>query len=367
MPDREDSEGYPPFEDERPEPARGPLRPPARSVAEELRALDERLAAAEDARAVEGEELLTRMMAIEVLIDHLGGRVVELERDARGPRDIPEGLELRIGGLEYAADALGPLTAVPATIAALEQELIALGERLDARDAREEIRDSLVRREIEARVSLAESRLGTRYAERWESLQDSIEAADDARGRLEERLASQAQAASSALAELEERVNASVEVLAARLATATGASGELAQSTVARLESLERDIASIETEFELLAGRISRAPVITTKPEADADAPESREEPVLDSAPEPAHPAGPDRARAALPSDPTGPVNLNDASFEVLRSLGCSVTQTARILAARKVRGGFGSPEDLAEVPGLPKEFRTELISRLTV
>ncbi len=63
------------------------------------------------------------------------------------------------------------------------------------------------------------------------------------------------------------------------------------------------------------------------------------------------------------PPDPSGPVNLNEASFEVLRSLGCSVTQTARILAARKVRGGFTSPEELADVPGLPKEFRAEYCS----
>ncbi len=187
MPERGDNEGWAPPEFGDPEPVRRPLRPPASSVAEELRALDQRLAAAEDARAAEGEELLTRMGAIEVLIDHLDGRVGELERDARGSRGTPEDIELRIGGLEHAADALGSLTAVPATIAALEQELIALGERLDARDARDEVRDSLVRREIEARVSLAESRLGTRHAERWEGLQDAISAAetraDDARGR----------------------------------------------------------------------------------------------------------------------------------------------------------------------------------------
>ena len=51
----------------------------------------------------------------------------------------------------------------------------------------------------------------------------------------------------------------------------------------------------------------------------------------------------------------------------MLRSLGCSVTQTARILSARKIRGGFSSPEELADVPGLPAEFRARLIKRLTV
>jgi DNA uptake protein ComE-like DNA-binding protein len=76
------------------------------------------------------------------------------------------------------------------------------------------------------------------------------------------------------------------------------------------------------------------------------------------------------RVRAPLPPpDPgaSGPINLNEATFEMLRSLGCSVTQTARILAARKVRGGFGSPAELSDVPGLPAAFRAELISRLTV
>ncbi len=153
--------------------------PPA-EVAAELQALEQRLAEAEEARAAEGEELVTRMAAIEVLIDHLHGRIAELAREAEkgGGAQAASDLDLRVGGLEHALDAMGPLISVPATISALEQELIALGERLDVREAHEVARSELVSREIEARVSLAEAELGVRHGEDWEGMQESVSAAE---------------------------------------------------------------------------------------------------------------------------------------------------------------------------------------------
>jgi DNA uptake protein ComE-like DNA-binding protein len=59
--------------------------------------------------------------------------------------------------------------------------------------------------------------------------------------------------------------------------------------------------------------------------------------------------------------------DLNEASFEELRNLGLSVTQSARVIAYRDVRGGYQSLDELDEIPGLPKETRVDLRKKLTV
>ncbi len=338
-------------------------------AAADLRRIEERLAAAERARAEEAEELLTRMGAVEVLIDHLNGRVEEIALEVVEGKGGGPGadIDLRVGGVERVLDELGPLIGVPATIAALEQEVIALGDRLDLASRESEARAELVSREIEARISVAESNLTVRHGADREDVQDVISdvergsrAADRA---LELRLADQAAAAADALEDLEGRITSSLEALAGRLGTATSAAGSMAESMVGRLEMVERDIAEIEARFEGLAGTADGGGETSATPTAPPPAPQAAPAPKPSAAPAPA----PRPASGRPAPEPTGPVNINEASFEVLRSLGCSVTQTARILAARKVRGGFSSPEDLGDVPGLPLEFRAELISRLTV
>jgi DNA uptake protein ComE-like DNA-binding protein len=57
--------------------------------------------------------------------------------------------------------------------------------------------------------------------------------------------------------------------------------------------------------------------------------------------------------------------DLNSATFEQLRDLGLSVTQSARLIAYRDVRGGFESVDELDEIPGLPKETRQALSDQL--
>lgn len=325
----------------------------------------------------EARELLTRMGAIEVLVDHLDERIralsLELVDERRLREREREEADLRISGLEHAADALGPLTGVPATVSALEAELVALGERLDIAAREAGTRHELISREIEARVAASESRLALRQSEEWEAAQDAIaETEDRARRsdrRLEERLAEQAEEASSALGELEERITASLESLAGRMGATAGASGTLAESTVDRLELLERDIVEIETRFGEISDRLAerRAGPAPQRPGAE---PAGGHEPAPRRQPpgaEPPAPVGSGAEDGESPKPASGPIDINEASFEVLRSLGCSVTQTARILSARKLRGGFNSPEDLEEVPGLPADFRAELISKLTV
>ncbi len=188
----------------------------AGDTAADLRRIEQRLAAAEQARAEEAEELLTRMGAVEVLIDHLNGRVEEIALEAaggagQGSGDAAADIDLRVGGVERVLDELGPLIGVPATIAALEEEVIALGARLDLASRESEARAALVSREIEARISVAESNLTVRHGADWEGVQDAI--SDVERGSravdraLELRLADQAAAAAEALEDLEGRMS----------------------------------------------------------------------------------------------------------------------------------------------------------------
>jgi Helix-hairpin-helix motif len=57
---------------------------------------------------------------------------------------------------------------------------------------------------------------------------------------------------------------------------------------------------------------------------------------------------------------------LNEATYERLRSLGLSVTQVRRVLAHRERSGGFRSVDDLDEIPGFPRALLEELKQALT-
>ena len=60
-------------------------------------------------------------------------------------------------------------------------------------------------------------------------------------------------------------------------------------------------------------------------------------------------------------------LSLNESTFEELRDLGLTVTQSARVIAYRDVRGGFESLDELDEIPGLSKEIRSDLRKRLSL
>ncbi len=73
------------------------------------------------------------------------------------------------------------------------------------------------------------------------------------------------------------------------------------------------------------------------------------------------------KARGRRGARKTGSLDLNEATFEELRNLGLSVTQSARVIAYRDVRSGFESLDELNEIPGLPKETRTDLRKQVTL
>jgi DNA uptake protein ComE-like DNA-binding protein len=60
-------------------------------------------------------------------------------------------------------------------------------------------------------------------------------------------------------------------------------------------------------------------------------------------------------------------IDLNTATFEELRSLELSSTQSRRLLAYRKRLRGFESIDQLDQVPGFPKRIRDQLQHQLTV
>jgi DNA uptake protein ComE-like DNA-binding protein len=76
-----------------------------------------------------------------------------------------------------------------------------------------------------------------------------------------------------------------------------------------------------------------------------------------------AEPKAPARRRA--PARKNGQLDLNAATFEELRDLGLSVTQSARVIAYRDVRGGYDSLDELDEVPGLSEQTRGDLRAQL--
>jgi len=59
-------------------------------------------------------------------------------------------------------------------------------------------------------------------------------------------------------------------------------------------------------------------------------------------------------------------LDLNKATFDELRGLGLSVTQTSRVIAHREA-DGFASVDDLEEIPGLARATVTKLRSQVRV
>lgn len=57
-------------------------------------------------------------------------------------------------------------------------------------------------------------------------------------------------------------------------------------------------------------------------------------------------------------------VDLNEATFEELRAIGLSVTQSSRVIAYRDVRGGYESFDEFEGIPGLSSETLSALRAR---
>ena len=92
-----------------------------------------------------------------------------------------------------------------------------------------------------------------------------------------------------------------------------------------------------------------------------------REPPVTGSAPVPDDAVSDPDGTRALSEGAAGPVAINTASYEELRALGLSVTQTGRLLAQRERNGRFESLAELDGIPGFPQSFLDQLKRKLTL
>jgi DNA uptake protein ComE-like DNA-binding protein len=128
------------------------------------------------------------------------------------------------------------------------------------------------------------------------------------------------------------------------------------------IEELRAQVAFLESELK----RSSR----TSKPKATDRQPEKRRpakgkraaRPMEPSAGSTAEPKAPRKARKRGQT-----LDLNSASFEELRELGLTITQSARVIAYRDTRGGFGSLDELAEVPGFSRDTLGDLRSQVQI
>jgi DNA uptake protein ComE-like DNA-binding protein len=127
--------------------------------------------------------------------------------------------------------------------------------------------------------------------------------------------------------------------------------------------------ASLEKREGELMGRIEK--LESTLADAKAETERSRKEAAARTEPAPRSTRSTSRTQKAggrrKTSARKGAIDVNGATFEELRGLGLSVTQSARMIAYRDVRKGFESLDEIDEIPGLPKETRTELRKKLTL
>jgi DNA uptake protein ComE-like DNA-binding protein len=137
----------------------------------------------------------------------------------------------------------------------------------------------------------------------------------------------------------------------------------------AELERLRADVQRAERRAETAEERAERAERALERSrarEAQRPAPQPPPRPIQREAPAASEKPEPVAARPAprkLPQRTNEGVDLNDATFENFRSLGLSVTQSARLIAQRDQRGGFRSLDELDGLWGMPREL-TETLKR---
>jgi DNA uptake protein ComE-like DNA-binding protein len=134
-----------------------------------------------------------------------------------------------------------------------------------------------------------------------------------------------------------------------------------------KIDAQQHEISEMKSYIERLEDkarkrRVARAKTPRTKSGtgrsgSSPKSPKAKSKAPTRSAGAPAHRSRSSRSRAASKRK----IALNMASFEDLRAAGLSVTQSARLIAYRDVRGGYQSIEDLDDVPGLSSDTLTDL------
>ena len=206
-----------------------------------------------------------------------------------------------------------------------------------------------------------------------ESRQRTAEALDRAAQRLEqvesraaeaERRAVRAEELAALKAEEIERAERLREMLD-RIAKAEQRASEAERRARAAVERVSDPVPEVDPDaiFDRDAtgeSEESSEPELPATPPEVVPAPE--EAPSPEEAPPPARALEtPDESRSEAA------VDINQATYEQLRGLGLSVTQTGRLLAHRERVGGFSSEQELDGIPGFPQGFLEELKGRIRI
>ena len=336
----------------------------------------------------------------------------EAGRDAERARsDASKGLE---------AEARNRIEALERQKSATEKALAEMTARSNEANARAHEVEATARRSseesekrIEARAreraeELAVARVRAREAELQREHEARAKALDVAERRLKE-LESEARATAERVAQAERKQSegqaertgngegrpprpdaeiATREAAAAWLRGQVGAlrrevAGELESErdrAVARADAAERRLRELESRPAAAAKESSEAaPAGAGVVEADAPAEQAlleparlgrrrRPEPSPSARPpeRPVEPPPEDEPKPVAVPEPGERVNLNTATFEQLREIGMSVTQSNRVLAYRERLDGFKSVDDLDAVPGIPGSFLGVVKAKLT-
>jgi DNA uptake protein ComE-like DNA-binding protein len=270
----------------------------------------------------------------------------ELERARELPKDWPPG------------DAGRLAKELRAREEELEQERLAKAELIERNDSR--------LKEIEAQAQGAAERVSTaerQLREETERLRAEAEAriakkTEESRREIEERAGQRA-------IESERRAHAAEEQLAAIQADAAKRSSELraaaadwlrGRAEALRQEGEARAREKIERERELrhrdVEGRIGEV----------TEGAGAAEKTPRDTAISETH----EWTAGALQEAPTEKkLSLSTASFEELRAVGLSVTQTQRVIEYREANDGFNSLDELDSVPGFERSLLVDVKSRV--
>jgi DNA uptake protein ComE-like DNA-binding protein len=270
----------------------------------------------------------------------------EIERARELPKDWPPG------------DAGRLAKELRAREEELEQERLAKAELIERNDSR--------LKEIEAQAQGAAERVSTaerQLREETERLRAEAEAriakkTEESRREIEERAGQRA-------IESERRAHAAEEQLAAIQADAAKRSSELraaaadwlrGRAEALRQEGEARAREKIERERELrhrdVEGRIGEV----------TEGAGAAEKTPRDTAISETH----EWTAGALQEAPTEKkLSLSTASFEELRAVGLSVTQTQRVIEYREANDGFNSLDELDLVPGFERSLLVDVKSRV--
>jgi DNA uptake protein ComE-like DNA-binding protein len=138
--------------------------------------------------------------------------------------------------------------------------------------------------------------------------------------------------------------------------------GELERAKAAADDGLAATRLELEEATDRAASAERRAAEAATEIEPEPE-PAPAPEPQLEPEPEPEER---DVAPGPVPGGPMM-INLSEATFDDLRSLGMSITQAKRVLDYRERLGGFDSIDDLDFLPGFPKVFLARVKDSLTL